>query len=57
MTDEQKNSLLRLKEYLDNATEEELQKDLDNIKEWSNIGPTWNEYLNFFKNNNYDGRN
>lgn len=35
----------RLKEYLANTSEEQLKADFEALKEWNNIGPTVDEFL------------
>lgn len=38
-----------LKEYFDNASPEQLKKDWEKLKEWENVGPTVDEYINSLK--------
>lgn len=38
-----------LKEYLNNASEEQLKKDWEKYKHYNNIGPTVEEYLAMVK--------
>lgn len=38
-----------LKEYFDNTSPEQLEKDWEKLKEWENVGPTVDEYINALK--------
>lgn len=38
-----------LQKYFDNASPEQLKKDWEKLKEWENIGPTVDEYVNSLK--------
>lgn len=39
----------RLKEYLDNASKEELEKDWKELESYNNIGPDVKEYIEYIR--------
>lgn len=41
----QHKALVELDEYLKNATEEELKGDRESVKEYQDVGPTFDQYL------------
>lgn len=40
-----KSLVEQIKTYLDNATSEQLEKDYEELRKWSEIGPTVDEYF------------
>lgn len=34
-----------MRRYLDSVSNEQLQKDLEEVKEWNSVGPTMDEFL------------
>lgn len=40
-----------LQEYFDNTSKEQLGKDWEKLKEWENVGPSVEEYINYLKGN------
>lgn len=49
-TPEQQAALDRMREYLQSATPEQLQADLERVAAWSHVGPTWDEYVSGLSN-------
>ena len=41
--------LQKLKEYFNNTPKEQLEKDLEEIKQYQNIGPTVDEYIEYME--------
>lgn len=37
-----------MRRYLDSISDEQLQKDLEEVKEWNSVGPTIDEFLELF---------
>lgn len=42
-----------LQEYFDNTPQEQLDKDWEKLKEWENVGPSVEEYINYLKENGF----
>lgn len=49
-TPEQQAALDKMREYLKSATPEQLQSDLERVAAWSQVGPTWAEYVKGISN-------
>ena len=49
--------LEELKKHLEEATQEELDKELEELKHWNGIGPTVDEYFEKLKNADYNQKN
>lgn len=47
MTNHTTNVLTELLEHIKNTSKEELEKEFKEIEEWSNVGPTVDEFMNF----------
>ena len=41
--------LQKLKEYFNNTPKEQLEKDLEEIEQYQNIGPTVDEYIEYME--------
>ena len=42
-----------LQKYLDNTSQEQLDKNWEKLKEWENVGPSVEEYINYLKENGF----
>ena len=47
----------QLKKYLEEATQEDLDRDFEELKHWNGIGPTVDEYFEQLKNADYNQKN
>lgn len=51
------NIVEELKKYLEEATQEELDKEFEELKHWNEIGPTVDEYFEQLKNADCNQKN
>ena len=44
-TEDQQRALKKLEEYLEEASEAQLEEDRQSVSQWSGIGPHWKTYI------------